>query len=448
VLAAGGPGLSWPQQVLSLAERMRPGSVLDPRCGVRRAFAFDEQPDLELLGRVLTAVVERHDAVRTLPRPEGDGLVQELRPPSPVTVAVASLPPAPAEEETQRAVLAAATAPYDLAAGPLLRGVWLTRPGGGGVLVLGLHHWAGDAAALDALQQETAELYTALCSDRPAPPPPPRYADLAAARGSSPPEHHGELCGWWQRQLAGARRGGLPVTGPGRTPGGGTALLARPLGDEASDALLQLTERHRASPYMVLLAALGALLDDGRAAGELDATVFAVDGGRSAGERRTIGFLAEPLPLRLRLDRTRPLGDAVGSVRATVLAAMAHRDVPFLQLLATAPRLAVALLRGRRPATLVQYFAPSDLALDGLIGRVLPTFPASDVDEPYPWGVPTDLDVTVERRGRSHDVAVLFDPGLWSREDVAAAVDSWETVLRRGLAEPLCPLGRLPGDPR
>ncbi|TFV63988.1 hypothetical protein E4P41_03230 [Geodermatophilus sp. DF01-2] len=448
MLTPGGPGLSWPQQVLSLAERMRPGTVLDPRCGVRRAFVFDEQPDLDLLGRVLTAVVERHDAVRTLPRPGGDGVVPEPRLPSPVTVAVAALPPGAGDEETRRAVLAAATAPYDLAAGPLLRGVWLSRPGAGGVLLLGLHHWAGDAAALDALQQETAELYSALRSGRPLPPPPPRYAELVAARSCAPSERDGELSAWWQAELAGARRGSLPAPGSGRTPGGATGLLARPLSDAASEALLELTDRHRASPYMVLLAALGALLDDGRSADDLDATLFTVDGGRSAGERRTIGFLAEPLPLRLRLDRTRPLGDAIGAVRTTVLAAMAHRDVPFLQLLQTAPRLAVALLRGRRPATLVQYFSPSDLVLDGLVGRVLPTFPASDVDEPHPWAVPIDLDVTVERRGRRHDVAVLFDPGLWSRGDVARAVDSWEAVLSQGLTDPRRPLGRLAGGPR
>ena len=432
--------LSWPQEVLWLAERMRPGTVLDPGCGIRRAFAFDEEPDLDLLGRVLTAVVERHDAVRTVPRPDGDGVRLAPRPPSRAAVTVGRLPAGAGADEVDRAVLAAATAPYDLERGPLVRFVWLPR-GAGGVLVLGLHHWAGDAAALDALQQETAALYAALHAGTDPPPAPPPYAVLAAA-GRDAAAGHEDLHDWWRAELAGLRRAALPPTGPGRTGGGATRLLARALRPESSAALLRLTVEHRASPYMVLLAALGALLDDGRDADRLDGTVFTVGGGRSGDARRTIGFLSEPLPVRLRIDRSAPLGAAVASVRETLLAAMRHRDVPFLDLLGAQPRLAVGLMRGRRPATLVQYFALTDLDLDGCRGRVLPTFPATEGAQPHPWGVPIDLDVTVERRGAEHGVAALYDPGLWSREDVAGALDGLEEVLRQGLAAPERPLGR------
>lgn len=438
-----GPPLSWPQQVLELAERMRPGTVLDPRCGVRRAFAFAAEPDLDLLGEVLTAVVDRHDAVRTLPRRVGDTLRLEVRPPEPVAVTVGRLPPGAQDDDVRRAVLAAGTAPYDLERGPLVRTVWL-RGDAGGVLVLGLHHWAGDAAALDALQQETGRLYAALRSGAPLPPAPPRYADPGTAGSGAPADGAAELHAWWRSELAGLRRAALPERG-GAPAGRATALLARPLAPDASAALLELTVRHRASPYMVLLAALGALLDDGRDADAFDGTVFTVDGGRTGAARGTIGFLSEPLPLRLRLDRSLPLGAAVDAVRSTVLRAMEHRGVPFLELLGSAPRMAVALMRGRRPATLVQYFSLTDLDLAGQRGLVLPTFPASDDAEPYPWAVPIDLDLTVERRGSEHGVGVLFDPGRWSRAAVATALDALEDVLRAGLAEPDRPLGRRPG---
>ncbi|MCZ2817160.1 condensation domain-containing protein [Modestobacter sp. VKM Ac-2984] len=446
--AAGGPPLSWPQEVLWLAERMRPGTVLDPRCAVHRAFHFPEPPDLALLGRALTAVVARHDGVRTVPVPEDDGVRLVVCRPSAVTVEIAPLPLGAGDDEVRRGVLAAATAPYDLAAGPLLRAAWLPRDRGG-TLVLALHHWAGDVAALDALQQEAAELYACLRDGRPAPPEPPGYAALAAARRAADPAGHEELSAWWRTELAGARRGALPGSGAGRT-GGATGLLARPLGGPASTALLELTAVHRASPYMVLLAAIGALLDDGRDDPDhLDATVFTVDGGRSGSDRRVIGFLSEPLPLRLRLDRTQPFGAAVAAARTTVLAAMGHRDVPFVRLLQTAPRLAVALLRGRRPATLVQYFAPADLDLGGRRGHVLPTFPATGAVEAHPWAVPVDLDVTVERQGAEHSVAVLFDPGLWDRADLESALDRLEAVLTGGLADPVRPLARLAaGGPR
>ncbi|MGY1711937.1 condensation domain-containing protein [Geodermatophilus sp. SYSU D00758] len=434
---------SWPERVLALAERMRPGSVLDPRCAVRRAFAFDRPPDLGLLAAALTAVAERHDAVRTVPRADGGRVRLAVRPPEPVPVPVGRLPVDATDADVHAAVLAAATAPFDLAAGPLLRAVWLPR-GTGGVLVLALHHWAGDAAALDALQRETADLYAALGTGRDLPPPPPGYA-AAAARPPAAPATEAAERAWWRAELAGLRRASLPVTGPGRT-GGATRLLARPLDPAASAALLRLTAVHRASPAMVLLAALGGLLEDGREAGSrLDAGVFTVTGTRTGPARRAVGFLSEPLPLRLRLDRDAPLGAAVAAVRQTVLAATAHRAMPFLRLLEAEPRLAVALLRGRRPATLVQYFALPDLDLGGRRGRVLATFPAGAGDEAHPWVLPVDLDLTVERRADEHSAGVLFDPGLWDAAAVDAALDRLAGVLVHGLATPDRPLAALSG---
>ncbi len=450
----GAPPLSWPQEVLRLAERMRPGTVLDPRCAVHRAFAFPAEPDVPLLGRVLTEVVERHDAVRTVPLPDGAGLRAEPRATRPAEVEVRALPDAPTEEQMRGAVTAAACAPYDLDAGPLLRGTWL-RGGSGGVLVLSLHHWAGDAGALDALVRETSDLYAASRHDRAAPPAPPRYSDLARRQRRQP--SHGDAAGlaWWRAELDGARRGALPVTGAGRAPGGATALTSTKLHAVTHSALLALTEQHRASPYMVLLAALGGLLDGGRGSGgsadpadPADLTVFGVDVGRSRDTRRMLGFLAEPMPLRLRLDRSEPLGAAIRCARETVLAALRHRDVPFLRLLEAEPRLAAVLLGGRRPATLVQYFTLTGLDLDGLRGKPLPTFQAAVAGERHPAVLPIDLTVTVERCVDGHHAGVLYDPGLWSRDDVEAALSALQHVVCQAAADPSRPLADLVAETR
>lgn len=198
---------------------------------------------------------------------------------------------------------------------------------------------------------------------------------------------------------------------------------------------------------MVLLAALGGLLEGDGSSGETaDLTVFGVRDGRALQTRHLLGFLAEPVPLRLRLDRSEPLGTAVHQVREAVLGALNHGDLPFLRLLSTAPRLAVALLRGRRPATLVQYLAPSDLDLDGLRGRALPTLQAAVPGEPHPAVLPIDLDITFERCGDEHHAAVLYDPGLWRRADIEAALHAVQDVLLLAAAHPARSLADLAGN--
>ncbi|MDR7299897.1 condensation domain-containing protein [Haloactinomyces albus] len=429
-----------PQQVLTLAERMRPGSVLDPRCTVYRAYRFAAEPNLGLLARVLSMVIERHDAVRTVPVSDGDDLRPVCHPPTAAELDVRQLPGA----RPRAAITEAGCAPHDLDGGPLLHGTWL-RAETGGVLVLSLHHWAGDGGALDALHREVTELYAALAHGAPLPPAPVPYARPGHRESETPPETPLPEAGvsWWRDQLAGARRAALPTTGPGRTPGGATALVSTSLHRDGHAALLSLTRRHRASPYMVLLAALCGLLDgtnthsDGRA----DLTVFATHDTRRRETRRTLGFFAEPLPLRLRLGRAEPFGSAVARARQTVLGALGHGDVPLLELLATAPRLAVALLRGRQPATLVQYLALADLDLDGLRGRALPTFEATVAGEAHPAVLPIDLDITIERcrdeRGAEmHHVAALYDPGLWGRGDIETALASLHRMLPLAAAFP------------
>jgi len=194
---------------------------------------------------------------------------------------------------------------------------------------------------------------------------------------------------------------------------------------------------------MVLLAALSAILDDGRGGAEADLTVFAVDGARDGAARRVLGFLAQPIALRFSVDRRAPLGSAVRATRAAVLDALEHRDVPFARLLQVAPRLAVGLLRGRRPATVAQYFALRPLELDGLRGVPLSSFAADPMGQPAPSPVPIALDVTFERCSDAHTSAAFYDPSHWSADEVTEALATVQRVLVGAAANPWRPLGEL-----
>lgn len=433
--------LSPAQEVLALAERMRPGTVLDPRCVVWRAYALPAAPDLELLGAALSAVLARHDALRTVPVATGNGLAGLVHPPAPAAVGVGALDPG--EDDVRPAVQAAAGAPYDLEAGPLARLTWLSR-GAAGVLVVSAHHWAADAAALDALQTDLAACYAALSAGSALPPSPTSYAAVAReqqAAAGAPDVDVDDAVGWWREQLVGARRGALPVLAAEGTRSGTTALVSTRFAPETSAALLALAGRLRASPYMVVLGALTAVLEDGRAERDRDLLVFGTDPSRTRRTRGVVGFLTEPLPLRLVVSLDAPLAGAVEQARASVLGALAHRQVPFLRLLEAAPRLAVPLLTGRRPMTLVQHVTVPPLRLAGLVGTPLPTFEAVTSGEWHPSTLPLDLDLTVEQIGSGHSAGVLHDPGLWTTSEVQGALTTLEQVLQSAAQDERLPLG-------
>ena len=437
------PAHSYAQEVLLLAERMRPGTALDPACAVQRAFRFEDRPDLDLLGSVLSSVVDRHDALRSVPSRDDDGTLPPVAPVARMEVSTPVLPDGAGEAELRQAIRAVATAPYDLERGPLLRGAWLEHPPGG-VLVLGLHHWAGDEGALDAVQDEVAALYDAARTGTPPPEAPPGYGEIVRRQRSEPIDP--AVVDWWQQHLAGAHRAALPVE-HGREASGTTALVSRSLDVPAQQALLRLAGAHRASPFMALLAVITALLEPGPGSESGDRTVFTVDGGRAAHTRRVVGFFAEPLPLRLRYDDRTPIGAAIDDARSAVLASLGHRGVPFLRLLHEAPRLALRLLRPGPPATVVQYFSLRPLGLGDAHGEPLPAFEAAADGERFSSVVPLELAFNIERRGDAHSVGAVYDEGLWTADELAATLEALETILRRAAVDPDRTIAQLGGRP-
>src|SRR5262249_44252076 len=103
-----------------------------------------------------------------------------------------------AREETLR--------PFDLARGPLLRGVLLRLAEGDHVVVLTTHHITSDAWSTGLLVREVTALYAAFADGRPSPLPelPVQYADFAVWQRSW---LHGQILeeeiAFWRGQLAG-----------------------------------------------------------------------------------------------------------------------------------------------------------------------------------------------------------------------------------------------------
>ena len=226
-------------------------------------------------------------------------------------------------------MLAEASRPFDLAAGPMLRAVALRHGAQDHTVLLTLHHIAVDGGSLPVLLEELAVLYAAALTGRPAelPEPPLQYADFARWERSRADELAGAVDTWAAR-LAGAH----PVPLPRRTPAGPRTRAAgtrsAPLSRETLDGLRQLGREHGATPFTAVLAAAFATLH--RATGRADLTLGCVSGHRSRPElRRLVGLCVNTLPIRADLSGDPVFTDLLGRVRDALLAAQGQHEVPF-----------------------------------------------------------------------------------------------------------------------
>ncbi|MFI0901149.1 condensation domain-containing protein, partial [Streptomyces sp. NPDC020983] len=220
----------------------------DPSHNLAYAYRLHGALDVPALEAAFTAVVARHDALRTRFTDEDGEPRAVVEDPAPVTVE--RLDAASAEEA--RGIVAARTNTcFDLAAEPPFRVTVIRLAADDHVLCVTLHHINGDGWSLNVVQEEVAAHY----AGRTLPPPPLQYSELAAA--DEPP---GDPA-WWVERLAGAPDLELPTDRPRpaeRTSAGGQTEIALPA--PLVGAVHELARKLRCTPYMVLLAAYQVLL--------------------------------------------------------------------------------------------------------------------------------------------------------------------------------------------
>ncbi|GAA1302390.1 non-ribosomal peptide synthase/polyketide synthase [Saccharothrix xinjiangensis] len=279
--------------------------------------------DRAALDTALRLVLDRHEALRTVIAEDADGPHQVVLAEPRFAVAAAGPGEAPADLVRR---------PFDLAADLPLRAWLLPEPGGAHVLLLVLHHIAGDERSLAVLTRELVAAYTATTEGR-APdwrPLPVQYADYAlwqhevAARGSD-----GGL-EWWRDRLAGlpaelalpADRARPAVAS--HRGGEVTATVPAPL----RDGLAALASDRGATLFMVLHAALAAVL--GRTGAGDDIPIGSpMEGRPDPAVDDVVGVFLTMLVLRLDTSGDPTFAELVDRARAVDLDAYDHADVPF-----------------------------------------------------------------------------------------------------------------------
>ncbi|MEU8271607.1 amino acid adenylation domain-containing protein [Sphaerisporangium sp. NPDC049002] len=315
------------QERLWFMEQFAPGNVAYT---LPVAMRLRGELEVALLEKALTALVTRHEALRTRFPTTQDGqprvVVDE---PGPVTLKITE---SETPERAAEIVGEEAIRPFDLAADALLRASLIRIGPDDHVLLLVVHHIVSDGQSLEIMVDELLKLYGGLREGTPAalPEPAVQFGDFAAweqARLAGPSVEPDAA--FWREQLAGLPDLELPTDRPRPAEQSfDGAVHAFTWDAELIRAVRDLGRAHTATLYMTLLAAYQAVL--ARHAGQDDFAVGSPVAGRPYQELEgVVGAFVNMVTLRSRTGDDPTVAQHLLRTRETVLGALAHQDHPF-----------------------------------------------------------------------------------------------------------------------
>ncbi|BBY45812.1 non-ribosomal peptide synthase/polyketide synthase [Mycolicibacterium celeriflavum] len=295
--------------------------------------------DAEALRAALSDVVGRHESLRTL-FSAVDGVPRQVVVPAEQATVGWQLIEATGwtDGRLTEAVEEAARYTFDLAAEIPLRAVLFRLGDEEHVLVGVVHHIAADGSSIAPL---VADLGTAYAARRAGQTPiwadlPVQYVDYTLWQRAQ----FGDLdnndspiaaqLAYWQDTLAGMpERLELPTDRPYpqvASNRGASVVIDWPA--ELHQRVIQVASEHNATSFMVVQAALSALLSMMSSTTDV-AVGFPIAGRRDPALEELIGFFVNTLVLRVDLSDDPTVAELLAQVRARSLAAFEHQDVPF-----------------------------------------------------------------------------------------------------------------------
>ncbi|WP_031188242.1 non-ribosomal peptide synthetase [Streptomyces peucetius] len=400
--------------------------------------------DADALHAALRDVIGRHESLRTVfPVTDGEPHQRVLDP------AEADFPWESrdvTEAELPAALDAAAKYGFDLA-GEIPVRAWLFRTGPQvGVLLLLVHHIAGDGWSMGPIARDFVAAYTA--RSRGAAPQwaelPVQYADYTLWQRellgdeSDPDSLYAQQVAYWRQQLAGVPE---QVTFPADRPRPAVATyegthLDYELTAELHQRLVALARRANATVFMVLQAGMAALLTR-LGAGTDIALGSGVAGRTDEALDDLVGLFVNTFVLRTDTSGDPGFEELLARVRESSLAAYAHQDVPFEHLVEVLnPQRSTAHHPLFQVALVLQNTPRSEFELPGL--RVAPE--AVGIGRSR-FDMLLSLDESSGEQGVS--ATVEYSTDLFDRSTVEALLDRWVRLLEQVTADPSLRIGQV-----
>ncbi|WP_063748729.1 non-ribosomal peptide synthetase, partial [Chondromyces apiculatus] len=402
--------------------------------------------DASLLQQSITAIVARHEVLRTTFHDvEGDffGLVM---PPGDVALPLVDLRAInPDAQGAQVSRLSAehGAAAFDLTHGPLARMTLVTLKDDEHVLLLTQHHTVTDGWSLGILVVDLFVHYRALREGRA-----PRLSEQAitygdhVARQQAPAQVRrlAALTSWWQRRLSALPELELPFRRSIASPTYAGDSVAFAFSPALVSALESLAAQHGCTLFRALLTAWAALLH--RYTGQTDFPIGTVTAMRRDPElHQLVGFLANTLVLRCDVDPAQTFVALLRRMRAVLQEALEHADAPFDDVV----RAVGASRQGRlnpliQAALVLANYSFPDLQAGA--ERWTPTFDKIDAGV---LGV-TKFEISVTLRVRPEggiDGTLDYATDLFDRPAMERMVGHFEALIAEVVTDPCKPLSDL-----
>ncbi|MEU3416032.1 amino acid adenylation domain-containing protein [Streptomyces sp. NPDC006658] len=430
---------SFGQQRIWFLDQLRPGT---PDYLLPLALRIRGDLETDALLGALTAVVERHEVLRTSYRQDAGRLLQRITPEAEVPFRecdFTGLPDAGREARLVRLIEEELRLPIDLARRPPLRAVLARMGPADHLLIVVVHHIAFDGMSWHLLGAELAAGYRERTGGAPAALAPLaiQYADFAdwqAERLTGPRLAAG--LDHWRTALAGLTPLELPTDRPRPAAWDGAGDAVRfELPAELMARVDLLARSSRATRFMVLLAAFQAVL--ARFSGQRDIAVGTPVSGRGLPDaERLIGLFVNTVVVRGDLSGEPSFRTLLGRVAANTLAALSHAGTPFeLVVDDLAPERDLA----RNPLFQVSFSLrtapPQPIALPGLDCELVRT-PLTG----SPFDLVLDTDVLPDGRLNAR---LQYATALFDRTTAQRLADAFRLLLDAVLADPDRPLHRV-----
>ncbi|WP_205300740.1 non-ribosomal peptide synthetase [Pantoea sp. Ap-967] len=397
------------------------------------ALRLDGALDITALQASLDQLVARHESLRTrfiTVQGEPRQVIDDVR----VVLQTIDLA---ADGDLETLMQAQIEQPFDLAQAPLMRAN-LVRCGHEAVLLLTLHHIIADGVSVQLLAREWIDQYRAQVEGNEAmlAPLAVEYADYAQWQRDwlEDGERARQLAYWT------ARLGTEPVTQelpqdrprPAEQSYRGDRVALQ-LDAQRTAALRALASRHGASLFMVLLGALQAVLH--RYSGQNRVRIGAPVANRHHGQTESIlGMFVNTLVLDADIDAHMTFEGLLAQVKARVLEAQAHQDLPFEE-----------LIDALQPERSLSRNAIFQVSHNHQVAAQLQRWSEAAGIRVEPLELPTrhskfDLTLNTLEIGDALEASLIFALDLFDAKTAERMLGHWQAMLDAMLATPTLPI--------
>lgn len=399
--------------------------------------------DGRILEKCLVELVRRHEIWRTTFRVVDGEPIQVIRPaPQDFPIAEFDLRGLPEpEREVQARLLAEEDVRhrFDLCRGPLLRAILLRLGDQQYRLCMTFHHIVFDGyTAHNVLLPELVTLYESFSrgdhsplSEQEVQYPDFSYWQSTICARNDFTEHKV----YWEQQFQhGISRLNWPRNRNGKAPSSHRGALHHfEFPEKLVAQIAKFSRSERTSVYTTMLTGLAGVLF--RYTNQHEIVIGSLSAGRKHAQLENMaGDFITPLPLRIDLHGELSFRQLLRTNRSLIFEALSHDNLSFTEIL---------------KAVKASSLAGANLPFQTLLSmqpRIPIDYPGWDLtmEDVGNGGSKVDLIITMDQRGSRLFGPIAYNPDRFDAAAIAGLVGHWRTLLAGAMAEPECPIGRLP----